>query len=138
MSGIRFEFRIKLNVPTYPLSVNENGEAVYVKWHLKTDQGIKNLPASEADRYSFLYAVSNQSLTRCESAPLAPLRKIRSDLMLTHYLHPPSIRIASSDPDYAIRDLYNAIGESNLDVNLCWTPLSLLGGDMRDKWRTSL
>lgn len=39
---------LKLNV-TYP-TVNENGEAVYVKWHLKTDQGIKNLPASEADR----------------------------------------------------------------------------------------
>jgi catalase len=41
---------------------------VYVKWHFKTDQGIKCLSASDADR------------------------------------------IASSDPDYAIRDLYNAIG----------------------------
>ena len=33
------------------LLVNESGEAVYVKWHLKTDQGIKNLPAAVADRY---------------------------------------------------------------------------------------
>lgn len=31
--------------------VNSEGQAVYVKWHLKTDQGIKNLPAAEADRY---------------------------------------------------------------------------------------
>lgn len=44
------------------------GEAYYVKWHFKTDQGVRNLPADEADK------------------------------------------IASTDPDYAIRDLYNAIG----------------------------
>lgn len=48
-------------------TVNAAGEAFYVKWHFKTDQGIKNLPADVADR------------------------------------------IAGSDPDYAIRDLYNAI-----------------------------
>ena len=35
--------------------VNENGEAVYVKWHLKTDQGIKNLSAAQADRYRTLF-----------------------------------------------------------------------------------
>ena len=52
-------------------TVNEEGEAFYVKWHFKTDQGIRNLPADEADR------------------------------------------IAASDPDYAIRDLYNAIGGGN-------------------------
>ena len=49
-------------------TVNANGQAFYVKWHFKTDQGIKNLPAEEAER------------------------------------------LAASDPDYAIRDLYNAIG----------------------------
>ncbi len=43
------------------------GAAHYVKWHLKTDQGIRNLSPGEADR------------------------------------------LASSDPDYAIRDLYDAI-----------------------------
>jgi len=48
-------------------TVNAAGEAFYVKWHFKTDQGIKNLPVEEADR------------------------------------------LAGSDPDYAIRDLYNAI-----------------------------
>jgi catalase len=48
-------------------TVNADGEAFYVKWHFKTDQGIKNLPAEKA------------------------------------------AEICSSDPDYATRDLYNAI-----------------------------
>eukprot|EP00550_Attheya_septentrionalis_P008949 CAMPEP_0198279996 /NCGR_PEP_ID=MMETSP1449-20131203/175_1 /TAXON_ID=420275 /ORGANISM="Attheya septentrionalis, Strain CCMP2084" /LENGTH=542 /DNA_ID=CAMNT_0043975253 /DNA_START=138 /DNA_END=1766 /DNA_ORIENTATION=- len=52
-------------------NVNSNGEAVYVKYHLKTDQGIANLSAEDADN------------------------------------------IKSTDPDYATRDLYNAIGEGN-------------------------
>lgn len=52
-------------------TVNSAGEAFYVKWHFKTDQGIKNLPADKADSLS------------------------------------------SSDPDYAIRDLYNAIADNN-------------------------
>ncbi|HWW68332.1 MAG TPA: catalase [Duganella sp.] len=30
--------------------INEAGERVYCKWHLKTKQGIKNLPAAEASR----------------------------------------------------------------------------------------
>ena len=48
-------------------NVNAAGQAVYVKYHLKTDQGIQCLDAATADR------------------------------------------LASADPDYAIRDLYNAI-----------------------------
>jgi catalase len=48
-------------------NVNAAGEAVYVKYHLKTDQGIRNLPADKA------------------------------------------AAMESSDPDYAIRDLYNSI-----------------------------
>ena len=48
-------------------NVNANGEAVYVKYHFKTDQGIANLSANDA------------------------------------------ARLASEDPDYATRDLYNAI-----------------------------
>jgi catalase len=52
-------------------TVNEAGEAFYVKWHFKTDQGIKNLSVAEADR------------------------------------------LAGADPEYAIRDLYNAIAEGN-------------------------
>jgi len=47
--------------------VNSNNVPYYVKWHFKTDQGIKNLSAADADR------------------------------------------LASSDPDYSIRDLFNAI-----------------------------
>ncbi|KAL1117241.1 hypothetical protein AAG570_004567 [Ranatra chinensis] len=47
--------------------VNANGKAVYCKFHLKTNQGIKNLPVDRA------------------------------------------AELASSDPDYATRDLYNAI-----------------------------
>lgn len=49
-------------------TVNDQGVPVYVKWHFKTDQGIRNLQPSEAEG------------------------------------------IASSDPDYSTRDLYNAIG----------------------------
>lgn len=48
-------------------NVNANGDVVYVKYHYKTDQGIRNLPVDEAER------------------------------------------LAASDPDYATRDLYNAI-----------------------------
>jgi catalase len=51
--------------------VNTSGEAFYVKWHFKTDQGIRNLPADKA------------------------------------------AEIASTDPDYSIRDLYNAIASGN-------------------------
>mmetsp|Transcript_10976 Transcript_10976/g.12717 ORF Transcript_10976/g.12717 Transcript_10976/m.12717 type:complete len:541 (+) Transcript_10976:44-1666(+) len=52
-------------------NVNENGEAVYVKYHFKTDQGISNLTPEQASQ------------------------------------------LASSDGDYAIRDLYNAIAKGN-------------------------
>ncbi|NWH64651.1 CATA Catalase, partial [Geococcyx californianus] len=51
--------------------VNANGRAVYCKFHVKTDQGIKNLSVEEAGR------------------------------------------LASTDPDYAIRDLYNAIAKGD-------------------------
>ena len=52
-------------------NVNEQGEAFYVKYHFKTDQGIKCLTVEEAGA------------------------------------------LAGSDPEYAIRDLYNAIGEGD-------------------------
>ncbi|KFP74867.1 Catalase, partial [Apaloderma vittatum] len=51
--------------------VNANGRAVYCKFHVKTDQGIKNLSVEEAGK------------------------------------------LASTDPDYAIRDLYNAIAKGD-------------------------
>ncbi len=51
--------------------INAAGERVWVKWHFKTQQGIKNLSAGDAQR------------------------------------------IAGSDPDYAQRDLFNAIAASN-------------------------
>uniref|UniRef100_A0A803T064 Catalase n=1 Tax=Anolis carolinensis TaxID=28377 RepID=A0A803T064_ANOCA len=51
--------------------VNAGGKAVYCKFHVKTDQGIKNLSVEEAGR------------------------------------------LASEDPDYALRDLYNAIAHGN-------------------------
>jgi len=47
--------------------VNEKNEAVYCKFHHKTDQGIKNLPVDQADK------------------------------------------LAGTQPDYSIKDLYNAI-----------------------------
>uniref|UniRef100_K3X6S3 Catalase n=1 Tax=Globisporangium ultimum (strain ATCC 200006 / CBS 805.95 / DAOM BR144) TaxID=431595 RepID=K3X6S3_GLOUD len=57
-------------------NVNAKGEVVYVKYHFKTDQGIRNLPVDEADR------------------------------------------LASSDPDYATRDLYEAIANKEYPT---WT-----------------
>ncbi|XP_026706610.1 catalase isoform X1 [Athene cunicularia] len=51
--------------------VNASGRAVYCKFHVKTDQGIKNLSVEEAGR------------------------------------------LASTDPDYGIRDLYNAIAKGD-------------------------
>jgi catalase len=51
--------------------VNKNGEAVYCKFHHKTDQGIRNLSAEEA------------------------------------------AKLQGTDPDYATRDLYNAIHAGN-------------------------
>ncbi|KAF4318289.1 hypothetical protein BBO99_00006408 [Phytophthora kernoviae] len=57
-------------------NVNAKGEVVYVKYHFKTDQGIRNLPVDKA------------------------------------------AGLASSDPDYAIRDLYEAIANKQYP---CWT-----------------
>lgn len=51
------------------VNVNDAGDIHYVKYHLKTDQGIRNLSANEADR------------------------------------------LAAEDPDYATRDLYDAIAK---------------------------
>ena len=52
--------------------INAAGERVWVKWHFKTQQGIKNLSAAEA------------------------------------------VRLAGTDPDYAQRDLFNAIDTRRL------------------------
>jgi catalase len=57
-------------------NVNDNQEAVYVKYHFKTDQGIANLSSAEAGK------------------------------------------LASEDPDYATRDLYNAIADGKFPL---WT-----------------
>ncbi|TMW58282.1 hypothetical protein Poli38472_011870 [Pythium oligandrum] len=57
-------------------NVNAKGETVYVKYHFKTDQGVRNLPVDEA------------------------------------------ARLASSDPDYATRDLYDAIANKDYPA---WT-----------------
>ncbi|KAF1323229.1 Peroxisomal catalase, partial [Globisporangium splendens] len=57
-------------------NVNAQGEAVYVKYHFKTDQGIRNLSAEEAEK------------------------------------------LTASDPDYATRDLYEAIAEGEYPT---WT-----------------
>lgn len=51
--------------------VNANGEAIYCKFHYKTDQGIKNLSVEEA------------------------------------------ARLSHEDPDYGLRDLFNAIATGN-------------------------
>lgn len=68
-----------------------NNEAVYVKWHFKTNQGIKNLTGARA------------------------------------------AELEGKDPDYAIRDLFNAIAEKQfpswtffIQVTRTGWPVSLL------------
>lgn len=51
--------------------VNANNEPIYCKFHLKTNQGVRNIPVDKA------------------------------------------AELASSDPDYSLRDLYNAIAGGN-------------------------
>ena len=71
--------------------MNERGEHHFVKFHFKTDQGIRSLYQSEADD------------------------------------------IAMQDPDYAIRDLYNAIGEGDFPS---WTMyVQVMTEREADNWR---
>ncbi|PIK56778.1 catalase [Apostichopus japonicus] len=71
--------------------VNAQGEAVYCKFHMKTDQGIKNMSGERAGE------------------------------------------VASSDPDYAIRDLYNAIADGNFPS---WSfYLQVMTFDQAEKFR---
>lgn len=72
-------------------TVNAAGQAFYVKWHFKTDQGIKNLTVADADR------------------------------------------LAGSDPDYAIRDLFNAVANKDFPS---WT-LKIQVMPFQDAERTS-
>ena len=70
--------------------VNAQGEAVYCKFHYKTDQGIKNLPVDKAGV------------------------------------------LAGSDPDYGLRDLYNAIATSNFPT---WTMfIQVMTFAQAEKW----
>jgi catalase len=53
-------------------TVNEAGEAFYVKWHFKTDQGIKNLSVAEADRLAGAdpeYAIRDLYNVSCSHFP---------------------------------------------------------------------
>ncbi|RWS28442.1 catalase-like protein [Leptotrombidium deliense] len=71
--------------------VNEKGEAVYCKFHCKTNQGIKNMDVKKAEV------------------------------------------IAGSDPDYAIRDLYNAIANGQFPT---WTlKIQVMTYEQAAKWQ---
>jgi catalase len=74
---------------TYSL-INEQGERVWVKWHFKTLQGIRNLSAAEA------------------------------------------VRLAGTDPDYAQRDLFNAIAKGDYP---CWSvEIQVMDDEQRAAW----
>jgi catalase len=74
---------------TYSL-INEDGKRTWVKWHFKTLQGIRNLPASEA------------------------------------------VRLAGTDPDYAQRDLFNAIEKGDYP---CWSvEMQVMNDEQRAAW----
>lgn len=69
--GIPYGFRYMNGYSSHTFKmVNEKNEAVYCKFHYKTNQGIKNLPVAEA------------------------------------------AHLATTDPDFAARDLYNAIADA--------------------------
>jgi catalase len=71
--------------------VNAKGEQHYVKFHYKTDQGIKNLSAKRADE------------------------------------------LTGQDPDYSIRDLYNAIAKGNYPS---WTMhIQVMTFEQAEKWK---
>ncbi|CAD5117023.1 DgyrCDS5853 [Dimorphilus gyrociliatus] len=71
--------------------VNAQNEAVYVKFHYKTDQGIRNLSAQRA------------------------------------------AELAGSDPDYATRDLYNAIARNDFPS---WTlNIQVMTFEQAENWR---
>ena len=74
---------------TYSL-IDEAGKRTWVKWHFKTMQGIRNLPADEA------------------------------------------VRLAGTDPDYAQRDLFNAIAVGDYP---CWSvEVQLMNDEQRAAW----
>lgn len=74
---------------TYSL-INDAGERVWVKWHFKTLQGVKNLSAAEATR------------------------------------------LAGADPDYAQRDLFNAIATGNFPR---WSvEAQIMNDEQRQAW----
>ena len=68
--------------------VNDEGEAVYCKFHYKSDQGIKTFTRQEADK------------------------------------------MAMTDPDYAIRDLYNAIVDNDFPTWTMFIQVSLLHSEL--------
>ena len=70
--------------------VNADGEAVYCKFHYKSDQGIKNFSRQEAEKK------------------------------------------AMEDPDYAIRDLYNAIARKHFPT---WTMfIQTMSFEQAERW----
>uniref|UniRef100_A0A1L8E4H4 Catalase n=1 Tax=Nyssomyia neivai TaxID=330878 RepID=A0A1L8E4H4_9DIPT len=72
-------------------TINNKGESFYVKFHSKTDQGIKNLDPVRANE------------------------------------------LAANDPDYAIRDLYNAIAKGNYPS---WTfNIQVMSFEQAEKFR---
>jgi catalase len=74
---------------TYSL-INEDGQRVWVKWHFKTLQGIKNLSAAEA------------------------------------------VRLAGADPDYAQRDLFNAVAKGDFPR---WSvEIQVMDDETRARW----
>ncbi|PSN41548.1 Catalase [Blattella germanica] len=72
--------------------VNAINQAIYVKFHFKTDQGIKNLFSEEA------------------------------------------ANISATDPDYGIRDLYNAIAVGNFPSWTCYIQIMTFEEAERFRW----
>lgn len=91
-------------------TVNAAGDAYYVKWHFKTDQGIKvSQHRTDAPHTSHVYPRTSYPLTPSldPSPPSTPHPRSQN-------LSPEEAeRLSAADPDYAIRDLYNAIARGD-------------------------
>ena len=80
-------------------TVSETGEAFYVKWHFKTDQ-VKRTIVYLLQRAILHISTLSLYVYVCVYYYTQGIRNLPAER---------AGQLASSDPDYAIRDLYNAI-----------------------------
>eukprot|EP00953_Heterococcus_sp_UTEX-ZZ885_P015294 8614-Heterococcus_DN1.PRE.6 len=101
--------------------VNKSCEAVYVKFHFNADQGILNLSADEVK--AILKVTGNVTVNVTANVTVCTGRHYRGtqnasagSLHRNQFLvqpHACAAELGGTDPDYATRDLYNAIASGD-------------------------